>query len=103
MRAPRDEVTSPFRRSMIRRRVIVAGRVQGVFFRASCRDVARAKGVAGSARNRSDGRVEIHLEGPPAAVEEVIAWCRTGPPQAKVTGVEVDEEDPVGARGFDVS
>lgn len=88
---------------MIGRKVIVSGRVQGVFFRAACRDVALARGVAGSATNRRDGRVEVHLEGPEAAVEAVIEWCRKGPPLAEVTGVEVHQEAPAGAQGFDVS
>lgn len=87
---------------MRRVRLLVSGRVQGVWYRASCRDRARAAGVAGWARNRSEGRVEIVLEGPPAAVDAVAAWCRTGPPRAEVDDVEVVEEEPVGEAGFRV-
>jgi acylphosphatase len=86
----------------IRRRVFVSGRVQGVWFRESCRDQAHAAGVGGWVRNRDDGRVEVVLEGPPAAVDEVVAWCRQGPRRARVDRVEVVEEAPVGEQGFRV-
>jgi len=86
----------------IRRRVCVSGRVQGVWFRESCRDQALAAGVAGSVRNLADGRVEVVLEGPPAAVDEVVAWCRRGPRRARVDGIEVVDEAPVGEQGFRV-
>lgn len=84
----------------IRRRVVVSGLVQGVFFRASCSDVAQAEGVGGWVRNRSDGRVEAVFEGPPDAVEHMIAWCGHGPSRARVTGVEVFEEPPTGDVGW---
>jgi acylphosphatase len=86
----------------VRRRVHVAGRVQGVWFRESCRDLAVAAGVSGWVRNLDDGRVEAVLEGPTAAVDEVVAWCRQGPPRARVDGVDVVDEEPVGERGFRV-
>jgi acylphosphatase len=86
----------------VRRRVLVAGRVQAVWFRESCRDQAQAAGVAGSVRNLADGRVEVVLEGPPAAVDEVMAWCRRGPRRAHVDGIEVVDETPVGEQGFRV-
>jgi acylphosphatase len=86
----------------VRRRVHVAGRVQGVWFRESCRDRALATGASGWVRNLADGRVEVVLEGPAAAVDEVIAWCRRGPRRARVDGVEVVDEQPVGERGFRV-
>jgi acylphosphatase len=86
----------------VRRRVLVAGRVQGVWFRESCRDRAQAAGVAGSVRNLADGRVEVVLEGPPAAVDEVVAWCRRGPRRARVDGIEIVDEAPVGEQGFRV-
>lgn len=87
----------------VRRRVLVEGRVQGVFFRASLRDEAVAAGVAGSARNLADGRVEAVLEGPEPAVARVVAWCRKGPPRAHVTAVKVSEETVRGESGFDVA
>ena len=86
----------------VRRRVRIAGRVQGVWFRESCRDRALAAGVTGWIRNLDDGRVEGVLEGPPSAVEEVVAWCRQGPPRARVDGVDVVHEEPVGEPGFRV-
>jgi acylphosphatase len=74
---------------LIRVRVVVTGRVQGVWFRDSCREQARAEGVAGFVRNRADGAVEAEFEGPPAAVERLVAWCRAGPARARVDGVDV--------------
>ena len=87
---------------MIRRRVVVSGRVQGVFFRDSCRREAVAAGVAGWVRNRRDGRVEAVFEGSPGAVERLVAWCRAGPPRAHVDALEVHDEEPVGETGFAV-
>jgi acylphosphatase len=82
--------------------VIVHGRVQGVFFRDSVRERAEAHGVAGWACNRADGAVEAVLEGPPEAVERVVRFCETGPSDADVGHVEVDDEQPEGLTGFDV-
>jgi acylphosphatase len=87
----------------VRKRALVSGRVQGVFYRDTCRRVARAHGVAGIARNLDDGRVEVILEGDEAAVEEVLSWCREGTPQAQVDAVEVTGEPPEGLTGFDIS
>ena len=87
---------------LIRRRVLVDGRVQGVYFRDSARAVAGRHGVSGWVRNLVDGRVELVLEGEPAAVEAVLAWCHEGPPRAVVTGVWVSEEEPAGETGFGV-
>ncbi len=78
----------------------MSGRVQGVFFRDTCRRKARSAGVSGWVRNRPDGRVEAVFEGPPGAVEALVAWCREGPPQAVVEGVEIFEADLSGAEGF---
>jgi acylphosphatase len=80
--------------------VFVSGRVQGVWFRETCRRRAAATGVTGWVRNRADSRVEAVFEGEPAAVDELVAWCRQGPSRAVVTGVEVRSEPPVGERGF---
>ena len=88
---------------VVRRRVLVAGRVQGVWFRETCRQEADALGVSGSVRNRNDGRVEAVFEGESDAVLAMVTWCRTGPPRAVVTGVEVTDEAPTGERGFRVS
>ena len=85
---------------MIRRRVVVRGRVQGVFFRASCRDAAHALGVSGWVSNEPDGTVQAVFEGDEGAVEGMVAWCHSGPPQSQVHGVEVIGEEPTGERGF---
>ena len=87
---------------MKRVRVVVSGRVQGVFFRAECERRARELGVGGFVRNLADGRVEATFEGPDEAVEAAVAWCREGPPWARVESVETTEELPVGERGFRV-
>lgn len=87
---------------IVRRRLVVAGRVQGVFYRDSCRGRAEALGVRGWVANRPDGRVEVVAEGPPDAVAELAAWCRTGPPRARVDDVQVREEPPEGEQGFHV-
>jgi acylphosphatase len=87
---------------IVRRRVVAHGRVQGVFFRDSARERAHAHGVAGWVRNRSDGAVEAVLEGPRERVERVVRFLETGPPQARVENVEVDEESPEGLTGFEV-
>lgn len=87
---------------IVRRRVIVSGRVQGVWFRASCRDEARALHVSGWVQNLGDGRVEGVFEGPPSAVEALVNWCRTGPRGALVTGVESVLEVVRGEQGFSV-
>ena len=78
----------------------VSGRVQGVWYRESCRRQADAVGVSGWVRNTYDGTVEAVLEGDEAAVSKVVAWMRQGPPRAVVTGVDVQPETPQGEQGF---
>lgn len=85
----------------VRRRVVATGRVQGVFFRASLERLARARGVAGSARNRPDGSVEAIFEGPADAVEELVAFSAAGPEGADVSHLEVTEEEPEGISEFE--
>lgn len=75
--------------------LLIDGHVQGVFFRASIRDVARSWGCTGWVANRSDGRVECEVQGRAEAVERVVAFCRQGPQQANVTNVEISAGDPV--------
>ncbi len=84
----------------IRRRVVVSGRVQGVFFRDSCRERASSEGVGGYVRNLPDGRVEASFEGERDAVERMVEWAKQGPPQAQVDSAEVIEEDPRGEESF---
>lgn len=86
----------------VRRRLLVEGRVQGVFYRDTCRRQAQQAGLAGWARNRADGAVEVVIEGEAHAVERLVAWCRSGPPQAMVTAVKVSAEEPEGISGFTV-
>ena len=84
-------------------RVVISGRVQGVFYRATLRSQATRRALAGWARNLPDGRVEAELQGEPDDVDAVVAWCRQGPAQARVSDVEV-EELPVdhGLHGFSI-
>lgn len=86
----------------VRRRVVVTGRVQGVFFRDSARREAAARHVSGWVRNRADGSVEAVFEGPPDAVEAMVSWARRGPRDAWVDTVEVHDEPPEGLDGFSV-
>lgn len=88
---------------MVRRRVIVDGRVQGVGYRQSCADAARRGGLAGWVRNRRDGRVEAVFEGPVPAVEAMVSWCRHGPPLATVTELDLRDEEPEALSGFRVA
>jgi acylphosphatase len=87
---------------LVRRRVIVTGRVQGVFFRDSIRRRAHVHGVDGWAANRSDGAVEAVLEGPAEGVERVIRFMETGPAHAEVSSLEISEEEPEGLSGFEI-
>ena len=86
----------------VRRRAVVHGRVQGVFFRDSIRERAQAHGVAGWATNRSDGTLEAALEGPAEAVQRVLRFLETGPRRARVEHVSVQEEPPEGLTGFEI-
>ncbi|MER7283678.1 acylphosphatase [Dactylosporangium sp. NPDC000244] len=87
---------------MIRKRVLVSGRVQGVFFRETCRQVAQRRGVAGWVRNLPDGRVEAVFEGGEEPVAALLAWAGEGPPDAHVSGVEAHDEPAEGLSGFNV-
>jgi acylphosphatase len=87
----------------VRVHVVVTGRVQGVWFRESCRREADRLGVAGWVRNRADGEVEIEAEGPAGAVAALVDWARRGPDRAVVTGVSVDDVPPRGETAFSVS
>jgi acylphosphatase len=87
---------------MQRRRVVVQGHVQGVFFRETTKRRALAAGVAGWVRNRSDGAVEAVFEGEREAVERLVDYVREGPRGARVDWVDVEAEEPEGLDGFDV-
>jgi acylphosphatase len=87
---------------VVRRRVLVHGYVQGVFFRDTTRREASRRGVAGWVRNRPDGAVEAVFEGSPDAVAAMVGFCESGPRGADVDRVEAIEEEPEGLSGFDV-
>lgn len=93
--APLDDTT------MVRAHLVIHGLVQGVYFRASTAEVARAHGVAGWVRNVAQD-VEAVLEGPRAAVDHVVAWCHQGPPRAEVEDVDVTWDEPEGLESFAV-
>jgi len=77
---------------IVRKRLRITGRVQGVAFRASTVATARALGVGGWVANRADGSVEVEVEGDEAAVAALVRWCQHGPPAARVDHVEVTDE-----------
>ena len=76
----------------IRVRLIIEGRVQGVWFRESTRREAVALGISGWVRNRPDRTVEVLAEGPDEQVERLISWCKHGPSAARVDGVRENRE-----------
>ena len=82
--------------------VWVSGRVQGVWFRQSAAEQARAWQVSGWARNLADGRVELWVEGARADVDAFLTWCRVGPRNARVTGIQIEDGTPEGSIGFRV-
>ena len=82
-------------------RFVVSGKVQGVFFRASARDRAQALGLRGFAKNLPDGRVEVLAAGDDAAIDELAAWLREGPPMARVDDLErLPARDDEAGEGF---
>lgn len=87
---------------LTRKRVIVSGRVQGVFFRDTTRRRAEAARVAGWVRNTPEGAVEAVFEGDPEAVDQLVEFAQRGPSRAEVVSVDVTEEEPEGLTGFEV-
>ena len=83
-------------------RVQVHGAVQGVTFRDSCRREASRLGVTGWVGNERDGSVAAEIEGEPAAVDELVGWCRNGPRGAQVSRVDITEVEPTGESGFEI-
>ena len=88
--------------AVIRRRAVVHGRVQGVFFRDTARRMAVSRGVTGWVRNRDDGALEAEFEAEADAVEAMIAFVHEGPRGAAVERVEVSDRPPEGSSGFSV-
>lgn len=86
----------------VARRVTVHGRVQGVFFRDTCRSEARERDVVGWVTNDPEGTVTAHFEGGADDVDALVAWCSSGPPRAQVTSVDVEEVAPRGLESFSI-
>lgn len=82
---------------------MVSGRVQGVFYRATCARLARDAGLSGYVRNLPDGGVEAVFEGPEDAVDPIVEWCRHGPELARVDRVDIVAEEPIGDSTFRVT
>ena len=87
---------------MKRVRFVARGRVQGVFFRDSVRREAERRGVAGWVRNRGDGAVDGAFEGQGENVDGMVEFCRSGPGESRVESLDVSEEEPEGAQGFEI-
>jgi acylphosphatase len=82
--------------------IIVHGRVQGVYFRASTKDKAISLGVMGWCKNLADGTVFIHAEGSEQALTELVAWCHQGPKLAAVKKVVTEKVDSEGFQRFEI-
>ena len=80
----------------LRAELLIRGRVQGVWFRGTTREVAQSLGLNGYVRNTPDGGVEVVLEGPESRVRRAVAWCRQGPRLARVSSVDVAYQEPAG-------
>jgi acylphosphatase len=87
---------------LIRYRVLVSGRVQGVFFRGTCRRLAQENDVSGWVRNLPDGRVEAVFEGSPENVARLVDWSRHGPRLALVENIGIHPEPPEGLPDFQI-
>lgn len=83
-------------------RLIVTGKVQGVFYRAESRKKAMELGLAGWVRNRDDGSVEVHAEGPQETLEQLMTWCRRGPAMANVQEMSATPMPSEGRTSFDI-
>jgi acylphosphatase len=83
-------MTAPFKKTL---RLVIHGRVQGVFFRDSMQREAQNLGVAGWVRNRSDGTVEASVQGELASVDAIVCWAQRGPQHAQVERVEIGPDD----------
>lgn len=79
--------------NIVAARILIKGRVQGVFYRQSAKELARSLGLAGWVRNLFDGDVEAYAQGDSGLVEELVEWCKRGPPGARVDSVDVVWEE----------
>jgi acylphosphatase len=88
---------------LVRARVVISGRVQGVFFRMETLEEATKTGVSGWVKNKQDGTVEAVFEGERALVDSVIQWCRQGPPASRVDHINIEREPYTGKfTGFSI-
>lgn len=78
---------------LVRVRLKIVGRVQGVFYRQTTKDKAKLLGLSGWVKNDDDGAVSVEAVGPRASVDELIRWCHQGPPSSLVKDVKVSEEE----------
>ena len=85
------------------KRLIIKGRVQGVFYRATAKDVAEENGITGWVKNTAEGYVEIMATGSGEQLENFLQWCRQGPPRAQVTAIEQEELPEQGFDGFRIT
>jgi acylphosphatase len=88
--------------SSVRKRVLVSGRVQGVWYRGAMQSEARSLGLVGWVKNLPDGRVEAVVQGTTESVSEILRWCETGPPAASVSSVDSRDEPVSELTDFDV-
>ncbi len=100
---PRNPVPEHVVSDLVRRRAVVSGRVQGVWYRDTARREAERLGLAGRAVNQADGTVLLEAEGGEAAVDAFLAWAAEGPPRATVDVVTVEAVEPLGRPGFTVA
>jgi acylphosphatase len=77
---------------MYQARLLITGKVQGVFYRASCQEIAQRLGLSGWVKNLSDGNVEALVQGEKVGIEKLINWCKKGPPDAVVSNLNVNWE-----------
>jgi acylphosphatase len=85
---------------MVSKRLLISGKVQGVFYRGWTETTARSLGLGGWVRNLRSGKVEIHATGSQEKIEELVRRCWEGPPSARVTDVEVEDIEPEEVQGF---
>jgi acylphosphatase len=102
VRGPGNDIRAAYRVPVVRYRVLISGRVQGVFFRDTCRKMAERHGVSGWVRNMPDGSVEAVFEGSTGDVSRLVEWSRHGPRTAVVEDVRVQAEPPEGISGFQI-
>ena len=86
----------------IRVHILVNGKVQGVYYRQSTQERALSLGLTGFVQNNNDGSVILEAEGQAAMIDQLIQWCKTGPPAARVTNVQVQEIPVINSEGFTI-